>query len=366
MKRINLLYIAVIPLFYLLFKMNINLGKASAFFYGFAENKETELSHDKDVLIHKILVTPGQTVVKGQLLMEVKQSAIDLKIDNAGFDIERIGIEAQQRKQNILDQIQQLKSRRLTKVSIIEAEIKNLEATIRYNQSLLEDLKTLDDNEINQENNPNQVKLKSLQDQLKLAVQPFDVEIAQLQNELNAIGQPSLVQKEKLQGEIDYYKNEQEQLIIRAPSDGLIGNILCKEGENISAFSTLINFYERNPTLVKGFVHESLILEVEEGDSLIVSSTLHPEQKIEGKVIGLGSRIVEIPERLRKVPDIKTYGREVMIQIPFNNPFLQKEKVMLNSLNPQSSNSLASLFSIFNQKVKKEEKKIKSSISVNK
>lgn len=366
MKRINLLYIAIIPLFYVLFKMNANLGKASAFFYGFAENKETELSHDKDVLVHKILVTPGQTVVKGQLLMEVKQAAIDLKIGTANLDIERLNLEAQQRRQNLLDQIQQLQARRVTKVATLEAEIQNLQATIDYNQSLLKDLKTIDSEEVDTQNSPNHIKLKALKDQLELVVRPIDIEIAQYQKELALISKPTQVQQEKLKTEIDFYKNEQDQLIIRAPSDGIIGNILCKEGENISAFSTLINFYERNPTLVKGFVHESLILQVQEGDSLIVSSTLHPDQKIGGKVIGLGTRIVEIPERLRKIPDVKTYGREIMIEIPHSNPFLQKEKVMLNALEFQDNNYLASLFSIFNQQTKKGERDIESSISINK
>lgn len=123
-------------------------------------------------------------------------------------------------------------------------------------------------------------------------------------------------------------------MAIYAPKDGLIGNIHCLEGEHKSSFSTLITFYERNPTLVRGYVHESLIVHVKEGDTLEVSSILHPEQKGFGLVGGLGSRIVEIPERLRKIPEIKTYGREVLIQIPPNNPFLQKEKVVLNFLHP--------------------------------
>ena len=126
------------------------------------------------------------------------------------------------------------------------------------------------------------------------------------------------------------------------------GNILCKKGEHISAFNTLINFYERNPTIVKGYVHESLILEVQVGDSLRITSSLHPSQQVKGEVIGLGSRIVEIPARLRKIPDIKTYGREVLIRIPSDNPFLQKEKVMLNSLDEETPNSVAFMLSIFN------------------
>lgn len=364
MKKINFLYLAIIPLIYLLFQMNSSLSQASAFFYGFAENKETELSHDKAVLVHKILVTPGQAVTKGQLLMEVKQSNIDFKIDNASLDLERLGVVAQQERQGIKDRIEQLKARRLAKVTELELEVKNLEATIAYNQSLLKDLKSIDPAGMDAGSNPNTVKLAALQEQLKLVTEPIDLEITQLQNELRTIEAPSLVQQEKIKSEIDYYKTEQEKLAIIAPSDGIIGNILCKEGENISSFSTLINFYERNPTLVKGFVHESLILEVQEGDSLIVSSSLHLEQKISGVVIGLGSRIVEIPERLRKVPELKTYGREVLIRIPSTNSFLQKEKVMLNSLTGESANSLAYMLTLFQkEKVnKKEEKKIRKAI----
>ncbi len=352
MKKINLLYLAVIPLCYVLIQMNTKLRIASAFFYGFAENKETELSHDHPVLIHKILVTPGQAVEKGQLLMEVKQSSFDLKITSASHDLEQIEVIAQQQKQSLRDRIAQLKARRLTKVNELQAEIDHLEATINYNQGLLKDLKSIDDKNINKENTPNKLKLAALKEQLRLAVETIDIEIEQLEKELAVITAPSKVQQEKLKSEIDFYKKEQQKLAIYAPSDGIIGNILCKEGENISAFSTLINFYEPNPTFVKGFVHESLILHVKVGDSLKVSSSLQPEHNVEGVVIGLGSRIVEIPERLRKIPDVKTYGREVLIRIPTENPFLQKEKVMLNSLEEESSSSMAFMFYLFQNKHK--------------
>lgn len=347
MKRINLLYLAIIPLCFVLIQMNSRLRTASAFFYGFAENKETELSHNQAVLIHKILVTPGQAVKKGQLLMEVKRSAFDFKINNASHDLERTETIAQHQKQNIIDRIAQLKVRKLAKVSELQAEIDHLESTIRYNQDLLKDLKSIDDKHINQENTPNNLKLTALKEQLGLITESIDLEIAQLEKELLVIKTPSSVQQNKLKDEIDYYKNEQKELAIHAPSDGIIGNILCRKGENKSAFSTLINFYEPNPTIVKGFVHESLILQVKVGDSLKITSSLQPEHKVSGVVIGLGSRIVEIPERLRKIPDVKTYGREVLIRIPTENPFLQKEKVMLNSLNEKANNSLASMLFLF-------------------
>jgi len=362
MKKINLLYLAIFPLCFLWFQMNDEVSSTSAFFYGFAENKETELSHDRDVKIEKILVTPGQEVKKGQLLMQVKQSTINFKIENVSHDIERLSILAQQQKENLRNRIAQLKAKKQTKIASLNAEIKNLESTIQYQQNLLKDLKSIDSENIITEDTPNAIRLKTLQEQLQTEVEPIDVEVTQLEKELAAIQTPARAQQKKLKNEMEFYKNEQQKLEILAPSDGLIGNILCKEGENISAFSTLINFYERNPTIVKGFVHESLILQVKKEDSLTVVSSLHPSQQVSGQVIGLGSRIVEIPERLRKIPDFKTYGREILIRIPSENPFLQKEKVMLNTLGDKAPNSINTMISFFYKKNKKEEKAIRAAV----
>ena len=54
--------------------------------------------------------------------------------------------------------------------------------------------------------------------------------------------------------------------------------------------------------------------------------------------MGMGSRIIEIPDRLRKNPTFKTYGREIQVEIPSDNQFLQKEKVILK-LPPKEGHS---------------------------
>jgi multidrug resistance efflux pump len=321
------------------------MNSTSPFFYGFAENKETELSHDKPVLIEKIWAIPGQRVKKGQLLLEVQQDAIDFKIESVDYDIEQIEINDQQQKNNLLDQIDRLEAKRSSKIAAIKAEIETTETAILFQKNLLSDLKSFDEKDIVVANTPNQKKLEALKEKLVYEIAPIDLEIGQLKKTLSVISNAAQSQKQSLKSEKEFYQTEQSKLKILAPSDGIIGNILCKEGENISAFSTLVNFYESSPTIVKGYVHESLILQVEQQDTLKVNSSLHPSHFIYGEVIGLGSRIVEIPERLRKSPEIKTYGREVLISIPSGNPFLQKEKVMLNTVVGQEDKFLASLFS---------------------
>ena len=229
------------------------------------------------------------------------------------------------------------------KVAEIQGKIQLLEKEIDLNKSLYEGLSTIQtegDNGLN----PDLTKLELLKQNKEDIEQKAAEEIKMQRKLLAAIDAPAGLKTDKLETEITQFEEEQDRLLIYAPSDGLIGNVTCKEGENISAFSTLMNFYKHNPTLVKGYVHESMILEVQVGDELEVSSSLHPDHTIKGVVFGLGSRIVEIPERLRKIPEFKTYGREVLIKIPAENDFLQKEKVLLNTISSESVLGFGNLF----------------------
>ena len=134
----------------------------------------------------------------------------------------------------------------------------------------------------------------------------------------------------RLKAEYKHYQDNKEVPIeIMAPIDGLIGNVHCKEGEHITDFRTLISFYEPNPTVVKAYVHENFLVKVDVGDKFKISSIKDATLHYEGTVISLGSRIIEIPARMRKVPEYKTYGREVMIRLPSESRFLQNEKLTL-------------------------------------
>ena len=342
MKRINILYIVGFILLFLLLRINIRNNDDSAFFYGFAENKDTELSHDEPVMINSVLVTPGQQVSAGQLLLTAEYAPLDLKLLSAEHTVEEINQSERLEVNQLKSKILRLRSERETTLARLNSEIAVLEHELALDKELIEVIKKGTDHLVDLQASPKAVRLAQLKSSLKEVVKPIDIEIAQLESQLKTINLPTAVRKERLKKEIDFLKNEKGKLQILAPSDGLIGNIHCKKGENISSFSTLITFYERRPTLVKGYIHESMILQVKVGDSLLVSSNVQTFHQVKGVVTGLGSRIIEIPERLRKVPEVKTYGREVLIAIPLDNPFLQKEKVTLQSL-IDPNNSMFSL-----------------------
>ena len=331
MRRINILYLSIPVLIYGLFLIYRQLNRSTAVFYGVAENQETQINLEHAVTVNRIYATQGQFVQKGALLMEVTRTALDFKMSDLSHNIAELEARDQLRVADIRAGLDRLRAQRAEKTGAIEARIRQMESEQLLNKSLLRELRSVPppDSSAPEAASPFAAKLGALHEELRLAVEPLDVEIGRLEQALHLSGLPAQSQISKLKKDVELYQKEQEQLRIYAPGDGLVGSIHCREGENIPAFNTLISFYEQNPNTVVGYLHESLIVQVKIGDSLRVISSLHPEEQCLGRVSGLGHRVVEIPERLRKLPEIKTYGREILIQIPANNNFLQKEKVVL-------------------------------------
>ncbi len=338
MKSFNYIYLLVIPLAYLLFWMGQQASGETAFFYGFAENKETEISHDQDVMVSELLVDPGEVVQKGQELMIVDRYNLEKVVDQAQTEADRIRINESVERSRISKDISILENEKTSRLSEIAQQMAVLKEDIGQKEKTY---KTLLGKEVSTFQNVatgEKDELKKLEIQLEAERKQYDLELEKLKHQKTLMGKEEAVMLKKVNAQIDYLKEEKDRLIVKAPSDGIIGTIHVRAGEFVSSFNTLISFYERNPTAVKGYVHESMILEVQVGDSLTVSSINQPDNIILGQVIGLGTRIVEIPERLRKVPEHKTYGREVLISIPSKNPLLQKEKVLLNLSKQGSEN----------------------------
>ncbi|MCC6460886.1 MAG: efflux RND transporter periplasmic adaptor subunit [Saprospiraceae bacterium] len=345
MRRFNILYLAIPLVIWALFSIYRHLNRGTASFYGVAENQETQINLDNDVTVNRIFVTPGQFVRKGTLLLEVTRSALDVKMSDLNFNISELQARDQLRLAGIRSDLDRLRAERAEKIGEIQSQIRLLESEQGLNRSLVREIKSIRMSDTLTDQSLHNTKIQALRDELRLALEPIDVEMARLQKELTLAGIPDQTQISKLKKEVDFYHQEQERLQILAPSDGLAGTIHCRPGENIPAFNTMISFYEQNPNTVVAYVHESLILEIKVGDSLNVVSSLHPAEQCRGRVSGLGHRVVEIPERLRKFPEIKSYGREVLINIPPANNFLQKEKVLLQRLGAGKG----SLFSLFTQ-----------------
>ncbi len=337
MKQFNLFYISVlISCVLLYFVLGQPEDNSSFSIYGFAESNETEVNYNYPVVVEKILVTPGQEVDSGHVMMHLTRRKSKETLADQGYRIAELRAKENVWQQKIENDIAELELSKQTKTTELQTEIDVIRKEIDFKKSLASDLKTIS-------NSPSAFKpleddILQLEEEKNLFVRTVDLKLEGLKKEL-AIGNTPIQKQISLLNAEESFEKSQEVLHIdvTAPMDGLIGNIGCKEQEHVPSYSTLLSFYEPHSSIVTGFVHEDVTVGVTLGDVFQVSSLVDPSISYEGVVTGLGSRIVEIPTRLRKLESIKSYGREINISISPENNFLQKEKVSLRYIDPSKT-----------------------------
>tara|TARA_B110000211_G_scaffold90198_2_gene105323 strand:- start:763 stop:1770 length:1008 start_codon:yes stop_codon:yes gene_type:complete len=332
MKKFNLIYFVAIMICILLLYSLFFKADNSVTFYGFAENKETEISMDNAIEVEEIFVTVGQKVEKGDPLLNVVSATLPLKISDTEYKIEELETKYNLWKSGLDWKISQYTIELNENTGKIQSQIDQLNAELENNKKLSKTIKSIDsDPNTNYEIvNPTLIKLEALNEALNHTKGIINTQINNLKSERFADNNPLLSEIRALEVQLTHYQERKKEEVIIAPTNGLIGDVHCKEGEKISSFGALISFYEESPTLVVGYIHEELILKIKINDSIGIFSSSRPDIQNKGIVKTLGSRIVEIPPRLRKIKELKTFGREIIIEIPPDNPFLQKEKVILN------------------------------------
>lgn len=322
--RFNPIYLVAVLALVALWQLADNLRSDSLIFYGFAENKETEINMEYPVEVKRIYVTNGERVAAGTVLADTEQADLPKQKTDALLRIEEIRADNERRAVTIRNRIRELEAEMTRQAAEIDAKIERTRQRADYNRQLLQEIEVPAEDE-----GRLAASIEALREEKTRTLAPLRVELEGLQRELVNSRQNQQARIRRLENEADFYEQKTRKFSLTAPTDGLIGNIHVKEAEFVSSFNTLITFYEENPTLVNGFVQENMSVRVHPGDSVTVLSTVRPDSWCRGIVTGLGSRYVEIPPRLRKMPEIKTYGREILIAIPPRNAFLQKEKVMI-------------------------------------
>ncbi len=326
----NPVYLLAIAGSVFLYNSLVQYHHSSADFYGFAENKETNINLDYPVEVVSLMVVPGQYVQKGDLLMEVVNAGIGQNIESDNLGIKVLEAREETWKAEETADIQTLELEKQNELTTIQQQIDQAKAELKYQNDLWEGLKSLPP--VAGSYNPQVEKIEQLQLEYRQKAAAYDLEIKNRKEYLDLHINPYRQEMAKINSAINLQKKRSERFRITAPHDGLIGNVHCREGEFMDEFATLISFYEANPTQVKAYVYENQLLRVELQDTFRVTSVRDGGLSYRGVLVGLGSRIVEIPERMRKIPEIKAYGREITIEISPDNALLQKEKVRLQQL----------------------------------
>ena len=327
-RYFNGFYVSLAVLGITLTNVFFNHKQEAISFYGFAETNETAINYNHPVVVDKIHVIPGQYVEKGEVLLNISRIKSKEVLADQPYSISELQAEEQIWKSEKDNQIKVTQAERKLKLETLDLKLAELEKEVQHRQSLLEGLSTLNPNQTRQQ--PLIDKMEALKKERALVEEAYATKLQALEDQKSRGNNPYRERISHLRAELEFDEDHRVQPIeVVAPTDGIVGTLQCKEAEHVLSFRPLLSFYEPHPSLIKGFVHEDLSLKVSVADSFLVRSVKDPSVVYKGIVTGLGSRIVEIPERLRKIPEYKTYGREVTIKISSDNSFLQKEKVAL-------------------------------------
>lgn len=240
--------------------------KTSYKFVGVTDSKEVNINSKHAVVIKSINVLPGQAVKQGQLLLELKREDLTLRINE------------------------------------VSGKLEELTAQFKLNAELNSNIKSLR-------------KYKKRKTKKKINEKEEDDLLS--------------IQMRSLEKELQLLYKEKEELYIFSSFDGNIGSINYKVGESVSPFDPIMTMHKKTPTVVRGYIHEKLSHKVEVNKKVVISSLNTTGSKIIASVKSVGNRIIEFPERFRRSAAEKIWGREVIIQIPENNPFLLGEKVFM-------------------------------------
>jgi hypothetical protein len=151
-----------------------------------------------------------------------------------------------------------------------------------------------------------------------------------LERKLNAPENPLEIQIQRLERELNMLLEEKNKLYIFSQVNGIIGSVLCKAGEQISPFESILTLHTKSPSYIKCFIHESASANLSVGRKVTVISLADSAYSVIGEVVGIGSRLVEYPRRLSRMLAVQTYGREVRVKIPEDNNLLLGEKVLVS------------------------------------
>ena len=311
------------------------LRRESSSFYGIADAQEIAINDEFAVEVSKIHVVPGQRIEAGDTLLEVKTPELDLKIAEINRDIGELKMQKTAHAKMSRSELQQLKSEQAVLVNKLRGEISELEAQLETNRKLVSELRSIkksdsDAGKQDELNNPIAVRIHQLKEALKLALDSAKISEKRLNNELSYEGDPLAERAKGLEKELDILFKAKRQSSKISPITGIVGVICFKEGEKVSPFTPICSLHTESPSFVRGYIPENAYSQVAVGQKVRVSSLANKQIEVAGDVIGVGSRIVEYPVRLRKNPDVLMWGREVTIKIPEVNKFLLGEKVMIS------------------------------------
>lgn len=324
-----LIFSTLIILIAVLVMIGVSSSSEATHFQGIADSTETVINSESSVEIQKILVIEGQKVSAGEKLAELTNPELALRISDINNQLLQLMSEKGMGKAEIRSKLIQTQAAQQAVVNDLNSQIRSLENQIKINKELSSGLKSFQMKE-NSDNlkNPIMLQIESLKQEIADRKKEFGASAQMYREMLVNSDAPVKIQTERLNQELKMLNEKSQNLAVFSPFEGVVGSVYFKGGEKIAPFTPILSINKKEPTIIKGYIHESFYSKIATGDKVTVLS-IDGKKKITGEVIGLGNRIVPYPVRLLKIPAYQLWGREITVKIPESNGFILGEKVTI-------------------------------------
>ncbi|MBK8449704.1 MAG: hypothetical protein IPL42_06620 [Saprospiraceae bacterium] len=331
MKTINFVYIlAILCIVLILPFIKKSISNSDAFF-GIAENQVRSINLGFPVEIIEIFKRQGDAIKTGDTIARFKRIEIDKEKQNLEFDLVEL------EKKNIVNR--ELQKSELTLLLNHRNEInKNYHLKSKElirNSNLQKDLliQVYGDSSKTISNSSVAHLRDELNIKLQLELSEIDLKIKNLNKDIQLNNDALVAKTLKIKSEIKILSNIELNSFLLSPENGIIGQFEFNPGDKIPSYNSILKIYATHPNIVNTFIGEGFISTIQNGDTVLISSLINTNYILEGIVVNLGTRITALPERLKKIPELRAWGREVQINIQQDNLFLQGEKVRVQLLN---------------------------------
>jgi membrane fusion protein, multidrug efflux system len=303
--------------------------------------------------VAKVLVTQGQRVKAGDLLVQMDTAEVDLELAVAQAKLAYVEITAGWQQIRLLDDRARTSHELATNAERTAVDVARIIAEAERDRSELVqlDLNLASEQQLVSDQLANSERLKALKlqraalskkvDEYRLAVAQArksalgstrrfgewskDIQAPRTATAMNDVRQADVraAAGELQRREIALIEFERKQHEIRAPFDGRVGEVSARVGD-LSADPSLplVTLVEEQSKTAIAYLAQSDAMKVRMGDSVRLVPRDLSGAAITGRVTALAPNITEIPVRFRHIPNLREFGRNVYIQLdaPANLP----------------------------------------------
>lgn len=291
--------------------------------FGIAEAEGKAIKVEFSCLVQQCRIKAGQQIHRGDTVLVLLRSELDQKTTLKLTELQQIETERQAKNNAIVRETELFQVRQMARVADLQAQIKVIQSEINAQNNLKDFIGAA-------KNADNNVKIQEIET-LEEAIRQVSLQNKEQQklfdNQQLSNNNISASEAKQLREELTFINNEKGKLVLLAPCDGFIEQVFVANGEVAESYKDLYKINPFQPTKIIGFIHESLDMNYRLGDSVVLKSSSRPTIASKAILTSVSPKLVELPYRLRRNVELKSWGREIYVNLNESNPFFIGEKV---------------------------------------